>query len=73
MFPSTHSPTLSAPFIHNVMIEALICATLLGIAVTAIPARAQTVAAPALPEAVTAVETDGGTAARRIINLNTGG
>lgn len=70
MFPSIHSPTLPAPFVHKVAIAALMGATFLASPVTATRALAQAAATTAAPVAATATETKGETVEQRITNLH---
>jgi hypothetical protein len=74
MFPSLHSPTLSAPFVRKAL-AALMGATFLAtpMTATATRARAEATAATTGPVAATAIEIKGETVEQRIINLNTGG
>jgi hypothetical protein len=75
MFPSPHSPTLSASFVRKAF------AALMGAAFLATPGIATATRAPAqataattgVPVAATAIETKGGALGRRIININAGG
>jgi predicted kinase len=70
MFPSIHSPTLSAPFVRKA-VAVLMGATFLATPVTATRARAQaTAATTGIPVAATAIETKGETVRQRIIGLN---
>jgi hypothetical protein len=74
MFPSLHSPSLSALFFRKVAVATLIGATFLASPVTATRARAQaTAATTGVPVSATAVEINGETVKQRIIGLNTDG
>ena len=74
MFPSLHSPPLSATFFRKVAVATLMGAAFLATPVTATRARAQATAAPTgVPVSATAVEAKGGTLEQRIIGLNTDG
>ena len=73
MFPSLHSPTLSAPFVRKAL-AALMGATFLAspMSATATRAGAEATAATTGPVAATAIETKGEPVEQRIINLNAG-
>ena len=74
MFPSLHSPTLSAPSVCKVVVAALMGVTFLATPLTATRARAQAIAATTgVPVSATAIETRGETVEQRIIGLNAGG
>jgi hypothetical protein len=61
MFPSLHSPTLSALFFRKAVIAALMGATFLATPLTATRARAQATAATGIPVSATAIEAKGET------------
>jgi hypothetical protein len=74
MFPSLHSPILSAPFVRKAL-AALMGATFLAtpMTATATSARARaTAATTGVPVAAAAIEIKGQAVEQRIINLNTG-
>lgn len=74
MFPSLHSPTLSAPLFRKVAAAALMGATFFAAPVNATRARAQaTAATTGVPVSATAIEAKGETVEQRIIGLNRDG
>jgi hypothetical protein len=74
MFPSIHSPSLSASFFRKVAVAAVMGATILATPVTATRARARaTAATTGVPVSTTAIEAKGETVKQRIFGLNVRG